>query len=75
MVTCEHDGCSWTAIAPSAGAARDRYARHLVEDHGQRVDADVPAGTVEIRTGEDDTWQRVSLEEAKRRHRQQHDGA
>lgn len=73
MRACDHEGCGWQTIAPSATAAHKQYARHLVTAHGESVDVDVPEGTVEIRTGEDEPWQRVDLEEAKRRHRAHHE--
>lgn len=68
MRTCDHEGCGWQAIAPSASAARARYAQHLIDDHGERVDADIAAGTVEVRTPGDESWRTVTLEEAKRLH-------
>lgn len=73
MRPCEHAGCGWQAIAPSAEAAAEQYARHLIDDHGESVEADIPAGTVEIRERGDDGWRAVTLEEAKRLHRRQHD--
>ncbi len=73
MRTCDHDGCGWRAIAPSASAAADRYARHLIEEHGEEVDVDIPAGKVEVRTSGDDAWRTVTLEEAKRLHESTHE--
>ncbi len=73
MRTCDHENCGWRSIAPSAAAAREAYARHLVRAHAEPVDAEIPPGMVEIRTTEDEPWERVDLEEAKRRHRTHHE--
>lgn len=73
MRACDHEGCGWRSIAPSAAAEREQHARHLVEAHGETVDTELPEGTVEIRTDEDEPWQRVTLDEAMRRHRVHHE--
>lgn len=75
MRRCQRDGCGWTAIAASATAAREQYAAHLVAEHADRVEADLPDGRVAVRLGPDDEWRTVTLEEAKRLHARRHDDA
>lgn len=55
MHSCPHPDCGWTPIAPSAGAAREQYAAHLVADHAREVDVDLPEGTVQVTDG-DGEW-------------------
>ncbi|WP_255150975.1 hypothetical protein [Halorarius halobius] len=64
MVRCGYDGCGWCAIAPTERAAREQYADHLVAEHAREVDADLPAGTVQVRHGDDAEWRTVPVEEA-----------
>lgn len=73
MRTCDHDGCTWRAVAPSAEAAREQYARHLVDAHGTTAESTIPQGYVEVRCRGADDWQTVTLEEAKRMHSRHHD--
>jgi hypothetical protein len=72
MQTCDHDGCAWRAVAPSAAAAREQYARHLIDAHGSTTETSIPPGYVEVRCQETDEWQTVTLEEAKRLHARHH---
>jgi predicted small metal-binding protein len=73
MIRCSHPGCSWQAIAPSENAAWNQYAEHLVDEHAQSVDVDIPEGMVQVRFGEDDEWVTVSAEEARELHDAVHD--
>jgi predicted small metal-binding protein len=74
MYRCKRPGCGWQSIAPSEEAAFDQYVEHLVEEHAERVDADVPEGMVQVRFGESDEWRTVTPEEAHRLHREHHGG-
>lgn len=65
---CRYDGCGWHAVAPSAAAARDQYAAHVVDEHATEVEADVPDGMVQVRAAEDDEWVTVTPERAKELH-------
>lgn len=72
MHRCDREGCGWQAIAPTGAAAAEQFARHLVAAHGRETDADVPEGMVQVRTGEDDEWTTMTLEEAKAFHATRH---
>lgn len=71
---CHRPGCSWEAIAPSRAAAREQYAEHLVEAHATTVEADVPEGMVQVKSGDADEWTTVTVEEARRLHGEHHEG-
>lgn len=68
MVHCTHAGCGWQAIAPSAAAAKQQYAEHLVAAHATETDADIPDGKVEVRVDGDDDWRTMTFEQAKAFH-------
>jgi predicted small metal-binding protein len=68
MIRCSQPGCAWQAIAPSEDAAWTQYAEHLVDEHAQSVDVDIPEGMVQVRFGEDDEWVTVTAEEARELH-------
>jgi predicted small metal-binding protein len=68
MVHCTQTGCGWQSIAPSEPAAQRQYAEHLVEEHTEDVDREIPAGMVEVRLGEDDEWRTMTVEQAKAFH-------
>lgn len=72
MYECPQDGCGWRAVAPSRRAAHDQYAEHVVDEHAEVVDGDIPDGMVQVRLGKDDEWRTVTLEEAKRIHNLSH---
>ena len=72
MLRCSHHGCSWQAIAPSEDAAWDQYAEHLVAEHSETVDVDVPDGMVQVRFRDDD-WITVTFDEARRLHKNVHE--
>lgn len=74
MRTCNRPGCGWRAIAPSAAAAVKQYARHVLEAHSTEVEADVPEGMVQVRSGEDDEWTTMTVEEAREFHAGLHGG-
>ncbi|WP_411963353.1 hypothetical protein [Haloferax sp. YSMS24] len=73
MKRCSHPGCAWQSIAPSADAALEQYAEHLVNAHSKTVDADVPDGMVQIRFSEEDEWVTTTFEEARELHDEVHD--
>jgi hypothetical protein len=64
MKRCSYPACSWQAIAPSPDAAWSQYAEHIVAEHSQPVDADVPPGMVQLRFDDDGEWITVSVEDA-----------
>ena len=68
MLRCSHPGCPWQAIAPSRDAAMDQYAAHLVDEHRETVDADIPDGMVQIKLAEDENWVTTTVEEARELH-------
>jgi predicted small metal-binding protein len=68
MVHCSHPGCSWQAIAPSENAAWTQYAEHLVEEHAETVDVDVPDGMVQVKLRADGEWITATPEEARELH-------
>jgi predicted small metal-binding protein len=70
---CLRPGCGWQAIAASRRAATEQYARHLVEAHSTEADAEVPEGMVQVRAGDTEEWQTVTVEEAKRLHALHHE--
>lgn len=72
MYRCERPGCGWQSIAPSADAAFDQYVEHLVAEHAEQVDADVPDGMVQVRLDGDGEWLTVTPAEARRLHRERH---
>jgi predicted small metal-binding protein len=73
MIRCSRPGCGWQAIAASRQAAAEQYARHLVETHSTEESAEIPDEMVQVRAGDDNEWQTVTLEEAKRLHALQHE--
>ena len=64
MKRCPYPDCSWQAIAPSAEAAWPQYAEHIVAEHAEPVDADVPEGTVQLKFDADGEWLTISAEDA-----------
>ena len=68
MKRCTEPGCGWQSIAPSDAAAREQYLEHLVTEHSREVEASVPDGMVQVKTGEDAEWELLTVEEAKERH-------
>lgn len=74
MVRCAYDGCGWRAIAPSETAAEEQYAEHIVTDHAEEVDAEIPDGMVQVRNGEDAEWRTMTLEQALAFHDAVHGG-
>lgn len=64
MQTCGLADCGWHALAPSSQAATRRFERHLLADHVEVVDDDVPEGTVKVRRDGDAEWSVVPVEEA-----------
>ena len=69
---CRYEECGWRAIAPSARAAREQYTEHVVEEHTAEVDAEVPDGMVQVRTGGDEEWELMTFEEAREFGREHH---
>lgn len=65
MKHCSYPNCSWRAVAPSAAAAWPQYAEHIVAEHAQSVDADIPEGMVQLKRDGDDEWLTVTPEEAR----------
>jgi hypothetical protein len=63
MVRCEQEDCGWVAIAPSERAAWRQYEEHVLDEHVESVDADVPDGHVQVRT-DDGEWKTLTIEEA-----------
>ena len=74
MVRCAYEGCGWQAIAPSREAADEQYAEHIVTEHAETVDADIPDGMVQVRDGEDAEWRTMTVEQALAFHEGIHDG-
>ncbi|MFB6074159.1 MAG: hypothetical protein ABEJ89_04025 [Haloarculaceae archaeon] len=72
MVYCSHPGCGWQSIAPSEAAAWDQYAEHLVAEHADEVEADIPEGMVQIKLGPDEEWVTATVEEAHQLHDEVH---
>ncbi|RBI64540.1 hypothetical protein DMJ13_08700 [halophilic archaeon] len=64
MVRCEQEDCGWVAIAPSGRAAWRQYEEHVLAEHVETVEADVPDGHVQVRT-DDGEWTTMEIEEAK----------
>jgi hypothetical protein len=65
---CPNADCSWRAIAPSTDAAREQYARHVLEEHAREVDADIPEGKVQVKLHPDGEWFTTTRAVAKRLH-------
>ncbi|WP_227354588.1 hypothetical protein [Haladaptatus salinisoli] len=63
MVRCRQRDCGWVAIAPSERAAWKQYEAHVLREHVEAVETDVPDGCVQIRT-DDGEWKTMSPEEA-----------
>jgi len=63
MLRCEQDGCGWVAIAPSERAAWKQYEEHVLDEHVEQVDDEVPEGHVQVKT-DDDEWVTLTPEEA-----------
>ena len=63
MQSCPHPDCGWTPVAPSAAAAREQFATHVVAAHGREVDEDVPEGTIQVRRDGDDDWVTVDVDD------------
>ena len=74
MIRCNQPGCRWEAIAPSQQAAKEQFRRHLVDEHLEEVDADVPEGMVQVKTGEDE-WTTMKPEEARAYHESAHNSS
>lgn len=72
MILCAYDGCSWQSIAPAEEAARQQYAEHIVSDHAETIDVDIPDGMVQIKLGEDGDWITTTREAARMLHDQVH---
>lgn len=68
MLRCSHPGCAWQAIAPSAEAASEQYAEHLVTEHAKTVDVDIPDGMVQVKLEADGEWITTTPEEARELH-------
>jgi hypothetical protein len=64
MQSCGFADCGWHALAPSRRAATRQFERHLLADHVEVVDDDVPAGTVKVRRDGDAEWTAVPVEDA-----------
>lgn len=73
MLRCHYVGCGWHALAPSERAAREQLDAHIAAAHVSEVDAEVPDGMVQVKTGDDDEWRTVPPEEAARLHEREHD--
>lgn len=68
MVECSYAGCSWQSIAPSAAAAREQYAEHIVDEHARTVDAEIPEGMVQVKLESEGEWITTTIEEARKLH-------
>jgi hypothetical protein len=64
MIRCSQSGCGWTAIAPSERAAWKQYESHILREHVEAVETDVPDGCVQVRT-DDGEWKTMTREEAR----------
>lgn len=64
MIRCSQDGCGWVAIAPSERAAWDQYESHIIENHVETVETEIPDGHVQVRT-EDGEWKTMTRREAR----------
>lgn len=71
MVRCTRPGCRWQAIAPTPAAGRQQLAEHIVAEHTDSVDEDLPEGKVQVSL-DGDEWVTVTFEEARRLHREFH---
>jgi len=56
-------------MAPTAAAGRRQLAEHLVAEHTDSVDAEVPEGKVQVSL-DGEEWVTVTVEEARRLHRE-----
>ncbi|WP_458206247.1 hypothetical protein [Haladaptatus sp. NG-SE-30] len=65
MIRCSQDGCGWVAIAPSEQAAWKQYESHIMREHVETVEMDVPEGCIQVRT-DDGEWKTMSAEEARK---------
>lgn len=70
---CPETNCGWQAIAASESAAQAQLSEHLVDEHTESVDADIPDGKVQVRSGDDDEWLTMTVEQAAAYHDQVHD--
>lgn len=65
MIHCSQQGCGWVAIAPTEQSAWKQYEEHVLREHVERVEIDLPDGYVQVRT-DDGEWETMTTEEARR---------
>ncbi|WP_435153558.1 hypothetical protein [Haladaptatus sp. DFWS20] len=64
MIRCSQRGCSWVAVAPSERVAWKQYESHVLCEHVETVEIDIPEGYVQVRT-DDGEWETMTAEEAR----------